>query len=49
MKKLRDAVVKKSFVENRVVYLCISRGEVELFYRREKALERARQLAVIFA
>jgi len=49
MKKLRDAIVRESFVENRIVYLCISGSKIELFYIREKAMERARQLTVVFA
>lgn len=49
MKKLRDAIVKETIVEGRVVYLCISGEKIELFYSRESAEKRARQVAVVFA
>jgi hypothetical protein len=47
MKKLRDVVVRKTVVEGRVVYLCISGDKVELFDRRESAEKRARESCIV--
>ena len=41
MKKLNDVSVKKSIVEGRIVYLCVTSEEVKLFYCRENAKECA--------
>lgn len=49
MQKLRDAIIKETVIEGRAVYLCISGDKIELFYSRESAEKRARQMTVIFA
>jgi len=48
MKKLRDAIVKETFIDGRAVYLCVSGEKIELFYSRESAEKRAREIAVVF-